>query len=170
MKKNGVGKSAREIADRIYFTEPWLSIRGTEKYESLKQAVERELNRVISRGEYDDACAQALEGGSRRPSPGHLAKLLSCDYETLVEMSLGDLGIFVADRTGNMRAAAIARSSAPQTRYDGVVASVLSNPRHNRAFTLEERCALAARIVGEQRRLSALRDLSELITQRERGQ
>lgn len=165
-----VGKFAREITDRIYFTEPWLAVRGTEKYETLKQAVERQLGRVVSEDEYRTAYSQAVESGLRRPGPTRIARLLSYDYATLAEMSLADLGRFVVKRTRDTRAASIAHSRVPQLRYDGILTGILRNPIHDGDFTMEERAALAARIVNETRRLAVLRDISALIAQRERGQ
>lgn len=72
--------------------------------------------------------------------------------KTMEEMTLGELGRFVAGRTADTRAAAIARSSAPQLRYDAVITDILRNPEHRHAFSEEERKALASRIGDEKKR------------------
>lgn len=73
-------------------------------------------------------------------------------------MKLADLGRWIAGQTADTRAAGIARSSAPQLRYDAVVSDILRNPQHREAFTPEQRSALAGRIANSQRRNAAIRD------------
>jgi len=62
------------------------------------------------------------------------------------EMELSDLGRFIAARTGDLDAAAIAHSSAPQVRYNAVVTARVSSPSWRDAFTDDELRALVARV------------------------
>lgn len=66
--------------------------------------------------------------------------------------TLADLGRFVASRTGNTTAAAIARSSAPQVRYDAVVYNVLLTATDRTQFSTAELLDLAGRIADPARR------------------
>ena len=66
--------------------------------------------------------------------------------------TLSELGRFVASRTANTAAAAIARSTAPQVRYDAVVYNVLLTATDRTQFSTAELLDLAARIADPARR------------------
>lgn len=74
------------------------------------------------------------------------------EFETA---TLAELGRFIASRTADTEAAAIARSSAPQLRYDAVVTAMLRDPQRRDLFTVDEWRGLLARITDEARRLGA---------------
>ena len=69
--------------------------------------------------------------------------------------TLAALGRFVAGRTGDTNAAAIARSTAPQLRYDAIMADLARDPERRAAFTAAELRALVERIADPARRRSA---------------
>ena len=61
-------------------------------------------------------------------------------------MDLADIGRLIAGRTANMQAAAIARSTAPQLRYDAVIMALVKDPNQRREFTGGELAAMVERI------------------------
>jgi len=63
---------------------------------------------------------------------------------TIDELTLAELGRFIASRTGDLDAAAIARSSAPQVRYNAVVRARIASWRDE--FSDSELRALVARV------------------------
>jgi len=65
---------------------------------------------------------------------------------TIDELTLAELGRFIASRTGDLDAAAIARSSAPQVRYNAVVTARISSPTWRDEFSDSELRALVARV------------------------
>lgn len=77
--------------------------------------------------------------------------------DDLLRMSLAELGYLIAIRTGDIAAAAIAQSGAPQLRYDALVADLTRDPERRRLFTADELTALVNRIEGAGRRAAALR-------------
>lgn len=68
------------------------------------------------------------------------------------KMSLGEIGRFVAGRTGNMEAAKIARSSMPQVRYDAVIYHLICDPQQLAQFSHAEAVELVERISDGVRR------------------
>ncbi len=69
--------------------------------------------------------------------------------------TLADLGRLIAARTGDTNAAAIARSTAPQLRFDAIMADLARDPERRAAFTAAELRALVERIADPARRRSA---------------
>ena len=74
-------------------------------------------------------------------------------------MTLADLGRFIAGRTGRAHAADIARSTAPQLRYDWTVAALVKDPPLCAQFTPVELMALIERIEDPARKAAALLSL-----------
>ena len=70
--------------------------------------------------------------------------------------TLADLGRFLAGRTGAHHMARIARSTAPQMRYDWVVSELVKNPTQCGYFSTEELTELVARIQDPGKHLAAL--------------
>ena len=75
---------------------------------------------------------------------------------------LAELGRFIASRTAWTEAAAIARSTAPQLRYDFVAYNVIADPQKRAEFTRDELAALADRIADDGKRAAARRQLEAL--------
>ena len=71
-------------------------------------------------------------------------------------VSLGILGAFVAGRTGDVKAARIGRSSAPQLRYDFTVCNLARDPGKRANFTTPELLALCERIEDPAKRHAAM--------------
>jgi len=71
--------------------------------------------------------------------------------------TLAELGRFMAGRTGDTKAAAIARSTAAQLRYDVYVCDLARDPGRRAAFTADELAALVARIADLDKRQAASR-------------
>lgn len=71
------------------------------------------------------------------------------------EATLAELGRLIAGRTGDPHAAAIARSTAPQLRYDALVCDLARDPGRRAAFTPDELAALVARIEDPAKRRAA---------------
>ena len=77
--------------------------------------------------------------------------------EELLTADLAAVGRFIASRTANTEAAAIAQSSAPQLRYDAVVFNLLRDPAQRDVFTRSEQAALIQRLDQQTRQLAAWR-------------
>jgi len=77
--------------------------------------------------------------------------------DEILTADLAELGRFIASRTGNTEAAAIARSSAPQLRYDDQAIKTLMDPQARGMFSPEELGALIRRIDNQARRLAMWR-------------
>ncbi|MFZ5915529.1 MAG: hypothetical protein ACOYZ7_01170 [Chloroflexota bacterium] len=97
-------------------------------------------------------CGHALPRGSKPP---YLCQDCQGRAPTIEAASLADLGRFIASRTGNTEAAAIARSSAPQLRYDNVAYHLVADPQRRAEFTADELAALVARIGDDDKRAAA---------------
>lgn len=69
--------------------------------------------------------------------------------------TLADLGRLIAARTGDTNAAAIARSTAPQLRFDAIMADLARDPERRAAFTPDELAGLVARIEDPAKRRGA---------------
>ena len=68
---------------------------------------------------------------------------------------LGEIGRWIAGRTGEARYAAIARSCAPQGRFDAEMTAITKDPTTLRQFTLRELRAITQRIENLARRAAA---------------
>jgi len=75
--------------------------------------------------------------------------------EDLATASLADVGRFIAGRLGDPIYAKIARSFAPQLRYDGHVLEITKDPGKRAQFTLRELEAMISRIEDPTRRRAA---------------
>lgn len=69
--------------------------------------------------------------------------------------TLADLGRLIAARAGDTNAAAIAQSTAPQLRFDAIMADLARDPERRAAFTPDELAGLVARIEDPAKRRGA---------------
>ena len=70
--------------------------------------------------------------------------------------TLAQLGRWMTARTGDMRPARVAQSSAPQLRYDWIVDVILRDPAMRAQFTEGEIRALADRVSDPTKRRAIL--------------
>lgn len=73
---------------------------------------------------------------------------------------LAELGRFIASRTGDVDAAKIAYSTAPQVRYDAIVTARADNEWYD-VFSRDELLGLVSRISDPQRRRIMMRRLTD---------